>query len=369
MTETITPRIALVGAGGYGLHHRENLLARGRDIDFVGICDTADIPDTDRLPLGETPVFADYRAMLEATAPHIVIIATPPPTHLPIATAAMRAGADVYLEKPPVTDLAEYAELYQVMTDTGRNVQVGFQALGSHAIDALRDAVESGLLGDIETVGVAGSWQRPDSYYRRSPWAGKRELDGALIADGALANPFAHASQQAIALAGDWPLGPVELERLRTRAGIEVDDTAVWRAVNKNGVRITVAVTLCGERRVEGDIYIKGTAGEAWLEYTTDRLRLPGETEPRQYGRTDLLDNLITHRREGKGLLSGLRRSKTFTGLLEQVLNDSVPRLVADEHLQRVDEDPVTILKGADQAVVDAARDGRLFSELDLPWG
>jgi predicted dehydrogenase len=369
---TSIPRVALVGANGFGLHHREHNLApraeRG-ELAFVGMCDTAEIQERAGAPIGDTPVFDDYKAMLDATDPDVVIIATPPPSHLPIAAAAMRHGADIYLEKPPVTNLDEYQRLYDVMTETGRNVQVGFQALGSHAFNAVRDAIEAGRFGEIESIGVAGSWQRPDSYYRRSAWAGKRELNGILVADGALANPWAHASQQAIALAGDWPLqGPVELERLRTRESIEVDDTAAWRATNKNGVRITVAVTLCGDKKVEGDIYIKGTEGEAWYGFREDLLRLPGETEAKQYGTTNLLDNLLAHRRRGVGLISGLRRSKPFTGVLEQVLTSPVPRLVDDKHLERVGDDPVTILKGADRAVVDAAVQGKLYSELGLPW-
>jgi predicted dehydrogenase len=371
VTEQRLPRIALIGANGYGLHHRHNLEPRRRrgEIAFVGMCDTAEIYEDDEIPVGDIPVYDDYRTLLAETDPHVVIIATPPPTHLPIASAAMRHGSDVYLEKPPVANLEEYAALYDVMTETGRNVQVGFQALGSHAFNALRDAIEAGQLGQVESVSVAGSWRRPDSYYRRSPWAGKREANGTLIADGALANPFAHASQEAIALAGDWPLdGEIELERLRCRAGIEVDDTAVWRATNKNGVRITVAVTLCGDAKLEGDVYVKGTEGEAWFEYPTDRLLLPGETEPKQYGRTDLLDNLLAHRSKGVGLISGLRRAKTFTGVLERVLNDPIPRLVDEVHLERVGDDPVTILKQADIAVEEAAREGKLFSELDLPW-
>ncbi|GAB3237053.1 Gfo/Idh/MocA family oxidoreductase [Glycomyces halotolerans] len=365
------PRIALIGANGYGIHHRRNLEPRRREgkVELVGLCDTATIADLPEAPIGDVPVFDDYRQMLEATDPHIVIIATPPPTHLPFASDAMRHGCDVYLEKPPVASLEEYRALYEVMTETGRAVQVGFQALGSHAFNALRDAMESGRLGRLQSVGVAGSWQRPDSYYRRSPWAGKREMNGNLVADGALANPFAHATQQALAIAGDWPLdGEIELERLRCREGIEVDDTAVWRGTNKGGVSVTVAVTLCGERKLEGDIYVRGTEGEAWLEYTTDRLRLPGDDEPKQYGRTGLLDNLMLHRQRGVGLISGLRRAKTFTGVLERVLNDPVPPLVDDVHLRRVGDDPVTILEGADDAVEAAGRQGRLFSELDLDW-
>ena len=365
------PRIAVVGAGGYGLHHRRDIEARRREgrVELVALCDTAEIVESESAPIGAAAVYEDYERMLDEVEPHIVVVATPPPTHLPIASAAMRRGSDVYLEKPPVSSMEEYRRLYEIMVETGRAVQVGFQALGSHAIGALRDALDAGRLGELESVGVAGSWQRPDSYYRRSPWAGKRELDGAVVADGALANPFAHASQQALAIAGDWPLdGGIELERLRCRDGIEVDDTAVWRGRNKGGVSVTVAVTLCGERKLEGDVWIKGSRGEAWLEYPTDRLRLPGEDEPKQYGRTNLLDNLILHRQRGVGLISSLRRARTFTGVLERILNDATPRLVDPAHIERVGDDPVSILRGADTAVERAAREAALFSELGLPW-
>src|SRR5690606_21331202 len=141
-----------------------------------------------------------------------------------------------------------------------------------------------------------------------------------------------------------------------------------WRGRNKGGVAVTVAVTLCGDRKIEGDVYVRGSEGEAWLQYPTDRLRLPGEDEPKRYGRTDLLDNLLLHRPRGARLMSGLRRARTFTRVLERVLNDPVPRLVGEEHLRRVGDDPVTILEGADTAVERAAKDGRLFGELGLPW-
>src|SRR5690606_24502925 len=116
------PRIALIGANGYGLHHRRNLEPKRRagEVALVGLCDTAEIVEDAEAPVGDTPVFDDYRELLERTDPHVVVIATPPPTHLPIASAAMRHGSDVYLEKPAVADLEEYRRLYEVMTETGR---------------------------------------------------------------------------------------------------------------------------------------------------------------------------------------------------------------------------------------------------------
>ena len=63
----------------------------------------------------------------------MVIISTPIQTHVPLAELAMRAGADVLLEKPPTASLAEFEQLSAVVAETGRACQVGFQAQASTA--------------------------------------------------------------------------------------------------------------------------------------------------------------------------------------------------------------------------------------------
>ena len=133
MTDKSIPRIALVGANGYGLHHRHNLEPRRQsgEIAFAGMCDTAEIFEDADIPVGDIPVFDDYQKMLDETDPDVVIIATPPPTHLPIASAAMRHGADVYLEKPPVSNLEEYKRLYEVMVETGGHRDVSVMPAGT----------------------------------------------------------------------------------------------------------------------------------------------------------------------------------------------------------------------------------------------
>ena len=101
--------------------------------------------------------------------PDVVIICTPPHTHLDLATDVLRAGCDILLEKPPVLSLAEHTELMSVAAETGRIVQVGFQALGSRALTRLLDAVRSGAVGEVTGVAAVGSWRRSDAYYSAAP--------------------------------------------------------------------------------------------------------------------------------------------------------------------------------------------------------
>ena len=327
-------RVALVGANGHGQWHRRVIapLHQAGSVRLVGLCDVAPVVDAPGAPVpAGVPVFRDHPELLAATRPELVVVCTPPHTHLPVAVAAVRAGADLLLEKPPLASLAEHAELTRELARAGRVCQVGFQALGSPALAELTAALAAGRLGQVTGIGVAGAWQRPDGYYRRAPWAGRRRLAGGPVLDGALVNPFAHALMQALAVAEAVTGRPVpvtgwelELERYRARP-IEVDDTAALRLrlPGRPGLPVVVAVTLCADEHLPGELTVHTEGGGAVLEYPTDRLRLPGEPGLREVpGRTGLLANLLAHRAAPAAvrLLAPLARTAPFTAIVERVV-------------------------------------------------
>lgn len=376
-------RMALVGANGYGRAHRRTAAALRAEgaLVLAGVCDLAPVRDEPDAPLPpEARVFTDHREMLAATQPDLVVIATPPHTHLDIATAAARAGADLLLEKPPVMSLAEHHALAEVLANTqGRYgppvCQVGFQALGSAALTALVRAVGDGILGQVRAVSAVGAWRRPDSYYQRAPWAGRRRVNGRDVLDGALVNPFAHALMQCLAVAEAAAGGPVwplelELERYRARP-IEVDDTAVVRIRLDRGPAVAVAVTLCADEEREPEVVVHAERGRAVLGYTTDVLQLPGWPEPRPVpGRTGLLANLLAHRDSGQPLVAPLARTAGFTAVVESVTAAPVPATIDARFLATQDHGPnrVVTVPGVSQVLRQAAEELALPSELAVAW-
>jgi predicted dehydrogenase len=372
------PRLVLIGANGHGKWHRRavaRLSGSGR-LRLVGLCDPRPVESVPEAPVpAGARVFGDHRELLAATRPDVAIIATPPHTHRAIATDALRAGCDILLEKPPVLSLAEHHSLAGLLAETGRACQVGFQALGSAALARLVGAIGSGALGTVTAVGVCGSWQRDDAYWARSPWAGRRWLDGRPVLDGALANPFAHALMQALVIAQAGTDGPepscVEVERYRARP-IEVDDTACLRVTLEPGLLITAAVTLCGEDFIAGEVIVDGTAGRAVLEYPTDRLQLPGEPAPREVpGRVDLLENLLDHRADPTlPLIAPLSTTEPFTAVLAAVQAGPPPTRIGEDRLAVSGTGPArrVTVAGINHAIRRAVRDRALFSELSVPW-
>lgn len=378
MTNT-PPRVVLIGANGHGLWHRRQIapLHAAGALRLVGLVDVRPVTPAPDAPVpAGVEVSTDHRQLLERTSPDVVVICTPPYTHLPIALDALAAGADLLLEKPPVVDLDEHRRLAEALDRHGRVCQVGFQALGSAALAELTRAATDGRLGTVTGIATVAAWQRDDAYYQRSPWAGRRSVDGRPSLDGALANPLAHATMQCLAVAGAVGGGRpvlVELERYRVRP-IEVDDTASMRITLDSGLSIVVAVTLAGEDFIAGEVLVHGTAGTAVLEYPTDRLRLPGEAAMRLVpGRTGLLQNLLAHRRDPGGvpLIAPLARTAPFTEVLAAVQAAPAPRLVDGAHVVAAGvagADRVVTIRGINGIVRRSAVEMSLFAEHEVPW-
>jgi predicted dehydrogenase len=372
----VTARVALIGANGHGRSHRRRLA----ELEALGVLRLVALADVQRItPDPPVPpgvaVFTDHRDLLARTRPDVVVICTPPHTHLPIALDALDAGCDLLLEKPPVPTREAHATLAAALAEAGRACQVGFQALGSFAAHHLFRAVAGGRLGEIGAVATVASWRRDDAYYARAPWSGRRSVDGRPVLDGALVNPLAHAVMQSLAVAAAADAGePVRLEaeRYRTR-DIEVDDTAFARITFRGGLRLLAAVTLAGEDFIPGEVIVSGTAGRAVLEYPTDRLVMPGGPAASP-GRVDLLENLIAHRRDPAGtpLVAPLERTADFTAVVQALTGPDVPtpHLIGDAFVASVGSggERVRVIGGINRLLRTAAATLELPSESGVEW-
>ncbi|MEU8228544.1 Gfo/Idh/MocA family oxidoreductase [Actinoplanes sp. NPDC048967] len=371
----MTATVALIGANGHGRSHRRRIaeLERTGSVRLVALADVQPIDPDPPVPPG-VAVFTDHRELLAAATPDVVVICTPPHTHLPIALDALAAGCDLLLEKPPVPTVEAHATLQAAVLSSGRSCQVGFQALGSLAAQTLFDAVRAERLGAVESVATVASWRRDDAYYARAPWSGRRVVDGRPVLDGALVNPLAHAVMQSLAVAAAAGAGEpalLEAERYRTR-DIEVDDTAFARITFSGGLRMMAAATLAGEDFIAGEVIVTGAAGRSTLEYPTDRLDLPGITAPA--GRIDLLENLVAHRRDRSGvaLVAPLERTAAFTAVVQALTGPGAapPALIDDAFLAAVGSGPerVQVIPGVNAVLREAAETLKLPSESGVAW-
>src|SRR3712207_665622 len=99
-------RVVLVGVRGFGEVHA-NRIARLADQGLVDLVAAVD-PGVSLDPpvIYGTDLYGDLAEALSVVGPvDVVVIAAPLGAHFGLAQTALRSGADVYLEKPPVTSL------------------------------------------------------------------------------------------------------------------------------------------------------------------------------------------------------------------------------------------------------------------------
>ncbi len=152
---TPAARIVLVGVRGFGEVHAERI-ARLTDeglVELVAAVDPGVVLDPPTIY--GAPLYADLAEALSVVGPvDVVVIAAPLGEHFRLATIALTAGADVYLEKPPVASMEDFTRLLGIEQESGRVVQVGFQSLGSEAVRMLtEDAFEIGPVYPSERSG------------------------------------------------------------------------------------------------------------------------------------------------------------------------------------------------------------------------
>ncbi|MFD5856574.1 Gfo/Idh/MocA family protein [Streptomyces chartreusis] len=368
--------IVLAGARGHGRWHLDNI-RRLQDkgiVRLAGICELTPLSD-DELPegLGAPEQSADFGALLDSTRARVAVICTPIPTHTDLALTAARKGVHLLLEKPPAPSYAEYRRMADGIAETGVACQIGFQSLGSHAVPAIRTMMAEGAIGEITGVGGAGAWARPESYYRRAPWAGRRRLNGVDVIDGALTNPLAHAVATALALNGSVradDVTAVETELLRAN-DIESDDTSCVRVGTAQDRPVVVAATLCAEDPDEPYVVVHGDRGRITFWYKQDRVLLqragrgPEESE---YGRTDLLENLVEHLIDGTDLLVAPEVTGAFMKVVEAIRLAPDPAPLPAGAWRLLPDEQRRVVPGIDGLVAAAADTLALYSELGAPW-
>jgi predicted dehydrogenase len=367
-------RLVLVGVRGFGQVHAERIarLADRGLVELVAAVDPGVVLDPP-IVYG-VDLYADLAEALSAVGPvDVVAIAAPIGEHFRLARTALTSGADVYLEKPPVTSLDDFSRLLDLEQETGRVVQVGFQSLGSHALEKLRADVFG--IGPMVGLGAVGAWSRTVGYWSRSPWSGRRSLHGRAVVDGVVTNPLAHAVATALAVVDCRSLEDVDLVEtdLYRANAIDSDDTSVVRIRTARGIEVTCALSLCTPVSRDPEVRIEGAHGRVTFAYTADRIEVvggSGQTQTEITTRSDLLENLLAHRRDGSALLVPLASTGAFMRVLAAVADADEPTRI-DPRAIRWDgegQDRRAVVEDIENWLAKAVSTGRTFTELDVPW-
>ena len=148
-------RVALIGCRSRGTAQARAVTQHPR-LELVGICDL--VPERlqelgDRFEVGAR--YADYEQMLREQGPDIVLIPTATRLHAPLATAVLRLGYHVDVEKPLTLTLEELDGVLAAQRASGRHLVPHHQAAVHPPAKKLRQMVSGGSSGAPRRCGCA----------------------------------------------------------------------------------------------------------------------------------------------------------------------------------------------------------------------
>jgi len=155
-------RVGLIGTGWYGKGALLRLL-QVEPAEVVALCDVDSrmLAEAAEIVAGrqkskKTPrTYGDYRKMLQREELDIVHVATPDHWHALAMIAAVKAGADVYVEKPICHDVVEGQAMLAAARKYKRVVQVNMQRRSTpHLIEARDRIIKEGKLGKVAYVEI-----------------------------------------------------------------------------------------------------------------------------------------------------------------------------------------------------------------------
>ena len=155
-----TWKVGLIGTGWYGKSDLFRLI-QVAPVDVVALCDVdknilnaAGDLVSKRQKSGKVPkLYGDYRRMLAENQFDIILVGTPDHWHALNMIDAVKAGANVYVQKPISVDVIEGEAMVAAARKYNRVVQVGTQRKSTpHLIEAKKNIVDAGLLGNVHHV-------------------------------------------------------------------------------------------------------------------------------------------------------------------------------------------------------------------------
>ncbi len=222
----------------------------------------------------------DFRAAVEAVDVDAVVVATPHSELSAIATACLKAGKHVLVEKPGGRNIAEVSAVIETATAAGRVAKVGYNLRFHPAVLKAREMVDRGELGELMFIrGRYGHGGRPG--YERG-WRLERSISGG----GSLIDQASHLIDLA-----RWFLGKFTDVHASLRTffwNAEVEDNAFLTLSTSEG-RIAWLHSTCTEWKNlfsfeiygrNGKLEINGIGGSYGVESLTFYRMLPGMGPP-----------------------------------------------------------------------------------------
>ncbi len=198
--------------------------------------DESEVSEKSKLIDSDIKIFQDYKDLLRAMEGKVdgVIAALPNDLHVEVTEEVAKYGIHLMMEKPIACIVPEGEKIGEIVNQSKIKFLVAHHRRFSKLINRVRDAVQSGELGEIIGANVFWVGKKPDDYFERA-WRTDKKYGGPLLIN------TIHDVDDLRYIIGDidW----VQAYTTNQFRGNEVEDSGVMNIRFKKGALATIFLT------------------------------------------------------------------------------------------------------------------------------
>jgi UDP-N-acetyl-2-amino-2-deoxyglucuronate dehydrogenase len=247
-------KFGIIGCGRIAQRHAEHIVKAGK------LLAVSDIDPSRATALAEkykVSAFENLEEMLIANPDlDVISVCTPNGLHAEHCIKSLKAGKHVLCEKPMALSVKDCSAMIHEAERANKRLFIVKQNRFNPPVIAVKELIDQGKLGKINSVQLNCFWNRNAEYYKNS-WKGTKDLDG-----GTLFTQFSHFIDLLY-----WFLGDVEsldafTENFDHKGLIEFEDTGVVILKFLTGAIGTINYTVNAyKKNMEGSLTIFAERG------------------------------------------------------------------------------------------------------------
>lgn len=310
-------RIAFLGCGHAASLHSKTL-SEFKDVKRYYASRIPDKAAIFRKKYGGAGFFNDYDEAIESPDIDVVLILTPPDSHLELTLDAIRAGKHVIVEKPPFLNSSDFDIVKEEQSRTGVQVMVAENFFYKLSLRLIREELEDGTIGEVKFIYLNAIKSQKTNNWRDDEMV----AGGGALFEGGIhwINYMANLGYQIKTIRGFLPGEPMGLDRSIQVVAKYVEGPIAtlmysWEASTiLGGLRLSKIYGTRGSITFESDGNIIFIRGKKW------KILFPGLGDNSGY-RAMFLD-FLKALREGKEPTFNLALAKKDLEIIEVILED-----------------------------------------------
>jgi len=247
-------KFGIIGCGRIAQRHAEHINKYGK---LIAVCDIVKEKAEELANKYQAKAYVQLQDLLTNEKEiDVISICTPNGLHATHSIAALNNHFHVLCEKPMAISVHDCGEMIKTAEKVNKRLFAIKQNRFNPPVTKVKELIDTGKLGKINSVQLSCFWNRNEDYYNNS-WKGSKDLDG-----GTLFTQFSHFIDLLYWIVGDIRNAKAYISNYQHKGIIEFEDTGVVIVEFYNGAIGTINYTVNSyQKNMEGSLTIFGEKG------------------------------------------------------------------------------------------------------------